>query len=238
MPIVTPAPRAASVSRRWTIAAAGALLAGRAWADAPAHGAAPAVSPDASLQRLMAGNARYAAGKAIHPNADLARRATLATGQQPFATVLACADSRVAPELIFDEGLGDIFDVRVAGNVVDDAAMGSIEYAVVHLSCPLVMVLGHESCGAVTATLNAIDGKGSAEDRETKIGALAALIMPAARSVPAGPKRLDAAEIANARGQAVRLRNESPALKSHLAAGKLKIVAARYDLHDGKVTLL
>jgi carbonic anhydrase len=228
---------ASPVSRRWAIAAGGALLAGRAWAAAP-HEAGPAVSPDAALQRLMAGNARYVAGKAIHPDADLARRATLANGQHPFATVLACADSRVAPELIFDEGLGDIFDVRVAGNVVDDAVMGSIEYAVVHLSCPLVMVLGHESCGAVTATLAAIDGKGSAEDAETKIGALAAAIMPAARSVPTGPKRLDAAVVANARGQAARLRVESLALKSHLASGKVKVVAARYDLHDGKVTLL
>jgi carbonic anhydrase len=229
-----PTPR---LSRRWAIAAGGSLLfAGRALAAG--HEAPAGVTPDAALKRLLEGNARYVAGKAIHPDADLARRATLANGQQPFATVLACADSRVAPELIFDEGLGDIFDVRVAGNVVDDAVMGSIEYAVVHLSCPLVMVLGHESCGAVTATLAALDGKGSAEDRETKIGALAAAIMPAAKSAPAGPQRLDAAVVANARGQAVRLLNESPAVKSHVAAGKLKVVAARYDLHNGKVTLL
>jgi carbonic anhydrase len=228
---------AAYPSRRWALAAGASLMLPHRALGAE-HPAATAASPDAALQRLMAGNARYVAGKAIHPDADLARRATLASGQQPFATVLACADSRVAPELIFDEGLGDIFDVRVAGNVVDDAVMGSIEYAVVHLACPLVMVLGHESCGAVTATLAAIDGKGSAEDRETKIGALAAAIMPAARSAPAGPQRLDAAVRANARSQATRLLNESPAVKSHVAAGKLKVVAARYDLHNGKVTLL
>jgi carbonic anhydrase len=237
MLLVPPVMRAASVSRRWTIAAAGGLILAGGRTAAAEH-EAPGVTPDAALKRLMAGNARYVAGKAIHPDADLVRRASLANGQHPFATVLACADSRVAPELIFDEGLGDIFDVRVAGNIVDDAVMGSIEYAVLHLSCPLVVVLGHESCGAVTATLAAIDGKGSAEDAQTKIGALAAAIMPAARSAPAGPQRLDAAVVANARSQATRLLNESPTVKSHAASGKLKVVAARYDLHNGKVTLL
>jgi len=227
------------LSRRLLLGGGGALaLAPIVARAAETHAPAAGMTPDAALKRLMAGNARYVTGKAIHPDADLVRRASLANGQHPFATVLACADSRVAPELIFDEGLGDIFDVRVAGNIVDDAVMGSIEYAVVHLGCPLVMVLGHERCGAVTATLDAIDGKGSAEDRETRIGALAAAIMPAARSAPAGPQRLDTAVVANARGQATRLRSESPVLKAHLAGGKLKVVAARYDLDDGQVTLL
>jgi carbonic anhydrase len=223
-------------SRRLLLAAGALFLPAQAWAF-QAHGES-AVTPDAALARLMEGNARYVAARSTHPDLGLDRRKVLAGGQQPFATVLGCADSRVAPELVFDQGLGDIFTVRVAGNVIDDAVMGSIEYAVIHLSCPLVMVLGHESCGAVTATLAAIDGKGSAEDAETKIGALAAAIMPAARSVPAGPQRLDAAVVANARSQAVRLVKESPAVKSHVAAGKLKVVAARYDLHSGAVKVL
>ena len=219
------------------LAAAGGLLAPTSLFAAEAHPAA-GVTPDAALQRLMAGNARYLAGRLTHPDTDMARRSALKGGQQPFATVLGCADSRVPPELIFDQGLGDIFDVRVAGNVVDDAVLGSIEYAVVHLACPLVMVLGHQRCGAVTATLQALDGKGSEEDRETKIGALAALITPAARSAPAGGDRLDAAVRANARRQAELLLADSPALEAHAAAGKLKVVSARYDLDDGRVTLL
>jgi carbonic anhydrase len=187
----------------------------------------------------MDGNARYVAARSTHPDLGLERRKVLAGGQQPFATVLGCADSRVAPELIFDQGLGDLFTVRVAGNVVDDPGLGSIEYAVVHLGCPLVMVLGHERCGAVVATLDALAGKGSPEDAETKIGALAALIAPAAKTVPAGAAdRVDAAVIANARRQAGRLLAESRPLKAHVDSGKLKIVAARYDLDDGKVTLL
>jgi carbonic anhydrase len=225
------------LSRRWVLAAAGGLLA-PASAFAAATHAAGGLTPDAALQRLMAGNARYVAGRSAHPDIDMARRAALKTGQQPFATVVGCSDSRVAPELIFDQGLGDIFDVRVAGNVVDDAVMGSVEYAVVHLACPLVMVLGHQSCGAVTATLAALDGKGSAEDAETKIGALAQLITPAAKSVAAGPDRLDAAVRANAKRQAGLLLSESHALKAHAAAGKLKVVAARYDLGDGKVAVI
>ncbi|MBA3939351.1 MAG: carbonic anhydrase, partial [Planctomycetes bacterium] len=106
-----------------------------------------------ALQRLMEGNARYVAGKATHPHQDAARRAEVTNVQKPIAIIVTCADSRVGPEVVFDQGLGDIFVLRVAGNVADDDVQASIEYAVEHLNVNLVMVLGHERCGAVKAAL-------------------------------------------------------------------------------------
>lgn len=105
------------------------------------------------LQQLIAGNQRYASGHPLHPRQDTDRRTEVATGQHPFAIIVGCSDLRVPPEIVFDQGLGDIFVVRVAGNVVDNQAMGSIEYAVEHLHAHLVVVLGHEKCGAVQAAI-------------------------------------------------------------------------------------
>lgn len=189
------------------------------------------------MQRLMDGNARYAAGRSTHPDLDMNRRAQVAAAQAPFASILACADSRVAPELIFDQGLGDLFTCRVAGNVVDDAVLASLEYSVIHLGSTLIMVLGHERCGAVKATIDALSGHGSDEDKGTKIGALAALIAPAVNAVPAdAPDRLDAAVSLNASHAAAEIFAGSPPLRARILAGKLKIVAARFDLDDGRVT--
>jgi carbonic anhydrase len=204
---------------------------------AAAHGAAEAgLSPEDAMARLMAGNARFVAAKATHPHLDEAYRRVVAGGQHPFATILACADSRVAPELIFDQGLGDLFVARVAGNVVDDAILASIEYSVIHLGSTLVMALGHERCGAVKATVDALAGRGSEEDRDTKIGALAALIAPAVQAVPGdAPDKVDAAVSLNAAQAAAEIFAGSKPLRSRVLAGKLKIVAARYDLDDGRV---
>lgn len=206
-------------------------------APAGAHAEAASVPPEEALARLMNGNARYVDGFAAHPHADAPRRAEVAAGQRPFATILACADSRVAPELIFDQGLGDLFVIRVAGNVVDDAVLASIEYSVIHLGSTLVMALGHERCGAVKATLDALAGRGSPEDRDTRIGALAALISPAVRAVPVGTADpLDAAVSLNAANAAAEVFAGSRPLRTRVLAGQLKIVAARYDLDDGRVT--
>jgi carbonic anhydrase len=202
-----------------------------------AHAAEPAVPPEEALARLMSGNGRYVDGYAAHPHADRPRRMEVAAGQRPFAVILACADSRVAPELIFDQGLGDLFVIRVAGNVVDDAVLASIEYAVIHLGSTLVMALGHERCGAVKATVDALAGRGSPEDQDTRIGALAALIAPAVRAVPAGVlDPLDAAVSLNAANAAAEIFAGSRPLRTRVLAGQLKIVAARYDLDDGRVT--
>jgi len=205
---------------------------------ADAHPAEPpGLDPEAAMQRLVDGNARYAAGVATHANADSARRTTVATGQRPFATILACADSRVAPEIIFDQGLGDLFVVRVAGNVVDDAVLASIEYSVIHLGSTLIMALGHERCGAVKATVDALAGHGDDADRGTKIGALAALIAPAVKAVPtAATDKVDAAVSLNAANAAAEIFIQSPPMRQRVMAGELKIVAARYDLDDGRVT--
>lgn len=205
---------------------------------APAgHAAEPSVPPEEALTRLMNGNGRYVEGYSVHPHGDAPRRLQVSTVQRPFATILACADSRVAPELIFDQGLGDLFVVRVAGNVVDDAVLASIEYSVIHLGSTLVMALGHERCGAIKATIEALAGRGSPDDAGTRIGALAALITPAVRSVPAGAAdTLDAAVSLNAANAAAEVLAGSRPLRTRVLAGQLKIVAARYDLDDGRVT--
>src|SRR5262249_39949150 len=108
---------------------------------------------DEALAKLMDGNKRYASSHSLHPHQSAGRRHELEATQHPFACILSCSDSRVPPEVVFDEGLGDLFVVRVAGNIVDSAVTGSIEYAVEHLGTPLVLVMGHEKCGAVQATL-------------------------------------------------------------------------------------
>jgi carbonic anhydrase len=222
-------------SRRALIAVLASVMLARP-ALAAGHEAGPALDPAAALQRLMDGNARYVAGKSVRPNQDAERRASLAGGQHPFATILACADSRVGPELIFDQGLGDLFVIRVAGNVVDEVVLASIEYSVIHLGSPLVMVLGHERCGAVTAAVDAAAGKSSDEDRGTSIGALVDLIAPAVREIPAGaPDKVEAAVMLNARREARAILTSSPPLRERVRAGRLQVVSARYDLDDGAV---
>ena len=115
--------------------------------------AADAVTGDQALQRLVEGNQRSVAGAWTHPHQSLERRAGLTKGQAPFAVILACADSRVSPEVLFDQGLGDLFVIRVAGNVIDNLGLGSLEYAAEHLHTPLIVVLGHTQCGAVQAAV-------------------------------------------------------------------------------------
>jgi carbonic anhydrase len=223
-------------SKREVVFGVAALMATRAMAKEHA-GAASGLGPQAALRLLRQGNARYAAGKSEHPDLSIAKRRELAGGQKPFATIVACADSRVGPELIFDQGLGDLFVIRVAGNVVDDVVVGSIEYSVIHLGVPLVMVLGHEHCGAVTAAVDAAAGKTNPEDRDTKIGPLAGLIIPAVQAVPAGASdRVEAAILLNARRAATQVLTTSRAVSERVKSGRVEVVSARYSLDDGKVT--
>lgn len=194
---------------------------------------APAAPPPATvLKMLQAGNARFVSGKVRHPHASAQRRAELTKGQHPKAAILGCADSRVPPELIFDEGLGDLFVVRVAGNVADPVDVGSIEYAVEHLGVGLVVVLGHHSCGAVKATA---DAGGKADGN---IGAIVSEIAPAveqARAAPAKEGLVDDAVHVNARRTAGALVERSAILKAAVEEKKVRIVAAVYDLATGKV---
>jgi len=185
-------------------------------------------------QRLMQGNARHVNGQALHPNSDEGRRRQVAQAQQPFAMVLACADSRVPPELVFDQGLGDLFVVRVAGNVADSYARASLEYAVEHLHSPLLVVLGHERCGAVKASHEVVLDPKAAAGLSPDLKALVQEIEPAVKG-RSGDKALDLGVRANASRAAQRLLEQSGVLRHAVEAGRLKVVAARYDLDSGQV---
>lgn len=190
-------------------------------------------APNTDWQRLIAGNARFIAGTSQHPNQDAARRLETAEGQKPFAIVVGCADSRTSPELLFDQGIGDLFVVRLAGNIVDDAALGSVEFAVAKLGARLIVVLGHEKCGAVAAAVDAVKGGPAAPG---SIGTIVDAIKPAAASVQAKEgDAVDNAMKANVRSVVERLKKASPVLAPYLQSGELKVVGARYDLDEGKV---
>ncbi len=189
--------------------------------------------PEDSLKRLQDGNARYVSGQPSQKESGDVYRKELAKGQAPYAVVVACSDSRVAPEIIFDEGLGRIFVVRTAGNVVDPIALGSIEYGVEHLHAPLVVVLGHESCGAVKAT---IDSKGKPEGN---IGAILRKIMPAVKSARASLKSGEdlayAVTIRNVRNVAKNIVKKSRIIAHEVREGEVKVVGAFYSISTGKV---
>lgn len=203
-----------------------------------ASGGGVGVSADEALQRLMDGNKHYLEGQMTACRlCDTAKREELAKGQKPYAIVLSCSDSRVPPEIIFDKAMGELFVVRVAGNIPDPVVLGSIEYAAEHIGSPLIMVLGHERCGAVTAT---VDAKGKAHGN---IGSIVKTIAPAAqkaqKEMKGKPKAeiVEAASDANVQMVAANLTKKSPVIAKLVKEGKIKIVTAKYDLDDGKVTL-
>lgn len=189
-----------------------------------------------SITKLLDGNKRFVSGSLAQKDLGDAKRKELAKGQKPFAIVLTCSDSRVAPEILFDQGIGDIFVVRVAGNVVDRIAIGSIEYAAEHLNSPLLIVLGHEKCGAVAATLEA---KGAPEGN---IGAILRKIMPAANAAKkkGGTKDeiLEAAIKENVKNTSKDIMKKSAIVRHLVHEGKLKIVAGEYSLQTGNVEMI
>lgn len=188
-----------------------------------------AITPDAALQMLMSGNDRYVKGKLEHPDQTSARREATEEGQKPFAIVLGCSDSRVVPEILFDQGMGDLFVVRVAGNVVTPVVMDSIDYAAKELGSCLLVVLGHQNCGAVKAV----------RDGQTQvIPAVAKLIEPAVNACKKNPSStLDTCVELNVQNMRNEL-NRNPILIELIAQNKLKIVGAYYHLNSGKVELL
>lgn len=196
------------------------------------HQAEAKLTPDSVLAELKTGNAHHARHQYQHPHETVARQRELVAGQHPHAELLSCADSRVPPEIIFDQGLGDLFVVRVAGNVATDTEIGSLEYGAEHLHIPLLVVLGHESCGAVTA---AVQG-GKAEGH---ISALLNLIKPAvdqSRGIPGDP--VANAVRTNVQMVVQQLRSSTPILSELVAQGKLKVVGGVYSLETGEVTWL
>lgn len=194
-------------------------------------------SPAAALQLLREGNVRFMEGRTRHSHASAEWRRHLVGGQQPFATILGCADSRVPVELVFDQGFGDLFVVRVAGNVIAPDVVGSIEYAVVHLQTALIVVLGHQNCGAVTAALQISD---RSEAEPPGVVGLLSLIRPALpASLPGSPfqERLDAAVEANVRWS-LRQLAELPEARGALEEGRVRLVGGVYELETGRVRFL
>jgi carbonic anhydrase len=235
------------VSRRRFAGIAGAVIAGVALRPLVARAADPAPSgthkgrmtADESLRDLMDGNARFVEGKTTGPRRSPAEFSELAEGQYPQAVIVGCADSRVAPEILFDVGVGDLFVVRVAGNVVSGAGAsvkGSIEYAIAELNVPLIVVLGHSNCGAVKAAIKHIDAKDSLPGA---INDLVELIKPAAAKARTGTGDfLDQAIRDNVLIGVDRLKALDPIVASRVKDQSVKVVGGVYDLRSGKVTMV
>jgi carbonic anhydrase len=228
-------------SRRSVLAGAAALVASSAFPVATSRAGQPAstgeapnaIPPDQALDRLMQGNARYAAGEMVEKDFSVGRAAR-AQAQYPIAAILGCADSRVAPELLFDQGPGDLFVVRLAGNFLDDDGFASLEYAVKFLGAPLIMVLGHTNCGAVEAAVKVV------KQRIELPGHLPELIKSIEPAVIAAhgrhPSDLVAAAIEeNVRLNVKRLNKDSPIISEALAAKKIAVAGGVYDIATGKV---
>jgi carbonic anhydrase len=203
----------------------------------PASGNAPnSIPPAEALDRLMQGNARYAANTPSNKDYS-ADRATRVSAQYPIAAIVGCADSRVAPELAFDQGPGDLFVVRVAGNFVNDDILASLEYGVEILGVPLIMVLGHTQCGAVTATVKALkDGTRLPGHLPELVRALKPAVQMA--KVGHGEDLVEQATIENVKLNTNRLIVSRPLIGPYVKSGRVKIVGGVYDLATGKVTLL
>jgi carbonic anhydrase len=208
------------------------------------------MTPDAALAELLAGNRRYVAGRLRHGGDLRRRRAAAAAAQRPIAAIVGCSDARVPPQLVFDRGPGDLFTVRVAGNVATDDVVASLEYAVAELGVRLILVLGHTGCGAVGACLRQVaTGDAGACTGEGRLAALLRRIEPAARAVLAGeaatgdggdagdaaPERAVRLNVARA---AAEIAAAEPVLAPRVAAGELRVVGAVYRLEDGGVELL
>jgi carbonic anhydrase len=195
------------------------------------------VSPADALQRLKEGNQRFVAGKPLHQRQNAARRAELVSAQHPFAAILGCSDSRVPLEIVFDQGLGDLFAVRVAGNVAGGDERGSLQYAVAHLHVPLVVVLGHERCGAVSAALSP---PSELAKEAGGVQELVARIVSNLKTLPASAdeeERVHKAVEANVRGSLQQLR-DAAVLKEKIAGGEIRVVGAVYELDSGRVRWL
>ncbi|MFD6880360.1 MULTISPECIES: carbonic anhydrase [unclassified Streptomyces] len=217
-----------------TVAVGAGLIAGlpdgRTSATDGLNGPRP-TTPVSALRALDAGNQRWRTLHERHPDETRAVRRTLVTGQHPFAVILGCVDSRVPPELVFDQGLGDLLTVRSAGEVLDEAVLASIAYGVVELAIPLVVILGHQSCGAVAAAVHA-DESGAGLPGHMQY--LVDQIRPAIDRTLTGAARVDAAVDANVRLVAGRLSAE-PALAARIEAGGLSVIPARYELTSQRV---
>jgi carbonic anhydrase len=190
-------------------------------------------SPVTAWKTLKEGNERFVAGAAEHPDQSVEHRASLTSGQQPFAAILGCSDSRAPAELIFDQGLGDLFVIRTAGQVLDAAVLGSLEFGVAVLNVPLIVVLGHRSCGAIKATLATVDGGdmpgGYVRDLVERV---TPSVLSGRRAGLTTPEEFEAH---HATETAAQLLTRSTTIADRVAAGTLAVIGATYELADGRV---
>jgi len=214
-----------------TVAVAGTAAA----EDALAATSARPSTPDAALRALRAGNDRYRRGRWLRRDySPVGERR--ASAQAPFAAILTCADSRIAPSLVFDVERGNLFGAHVAGNSVDSGSLGSLEYAVAVLEVPLIVVLGHTDCGAVKAAISVADGKATyPPEQYGAIGEVVGRIVPAVQALPVAGRTLAASIAANAAAQAKDLESRDPIIAPAVKAGRLRVVAAVYDIRTGRV---
>ncbi|MDZ8053332.1 MAG: carbonic anhydrase [Aulosira sp. ZfuVER01] len=233
--------RQANVSRRNLLKlSAGAISAGVLTAGVGSHLLSPEkasaakskdFTPDEALKALLDGNDRFVKAKRLNPHQSQSRLREVAKGQNPFASILSCADSRVPSEIIFDQGLGDLFVCRVAGNIATPEEIGSLEFGSLVLGAKVIMVVGHERCGAVAATIKGASVPG-------QIGSLIAAIKPSVEKSQGQPgDKLENACKANILAQVDKLK-ASPVLSELINAGKLKIIGGYYDLDTGKISLV
>jgi carbonic anhydrase len=186
------------------------------------------------LENIMDGNARFASVHSIHPDESAKRTREISEAQHPMAVVIACSDSRVSPELVFDEGLGDLFVIRTAGNIIGEAEFGSVEYAVEHLEVPLIIVMGHERCGAVKAMVEGVHPGGHLQSIMDSLSNEEEI-----KAIPLSDKhRLEHCVMANIQHGVHSLLTQSAIIREKVANKTLKVVGAHYDLDDRKVTLL
>jgi len=188
-----------------------------------------AFTPDEAIHQLMEGNERYVKDQLLHPNRSVIRREAIVAKQEPFAIILGCADSRVSPEIIFDQGIGDLFIVRVAGNVAGPVELDSLQFSAEYLHSSVILVLGHENCGAVTAVLN----------RQTKdIENVAALIEPAIQQIRRSEGNiLEKAIRANVKAIVLKVK-AAPLIKELIEKDKITVIGGYYELASGKVILI
>jgi len=199
------------------------------------------VGPDKALNLLRDGNRRFVTGQMAHRKNFSRRRTELTGGQAPYASILCCSDSRVPPEIVFDEGLGQLFITRVAGNVLTQELLASLEYAALHSTSRLIVVLGHECCGAVTSAVHTLEQNATADTPHLQC--LLDHIFPIVKDMQTetrldGQPFIDLCAEENARRTAARIVAESAALKNLVTGGEIKIIPAMYSLADGRVTFL
>ncbi|MGQ7792018.1 carbonic anhydrase [Faunimonas sp. B44] len=195
-----------------------------------------AISPDEALERLLAGNGRYAANDAANRDYSVGRTAR-SQAQHPIAAIVSCADSRVSPELLFDQGPGELFVVRVAGNFVNEDGLASLEYGAKFLGIPLVLILGHSGCGAVDATIKVIQDKAELPGHLPQL--VDSLRPGVEAAIAAKPENLlAAATVENVRHNVTKLQAAEPIVSGLVSEGRVKVVGGVYDIATGKVTML